>query len=94
MEIVMKSIVLSLILSISSLAFFDTLLPVRRFIHSWIRHTSLLAFLAGYLVIAFTPIPPWLFQPLRLTAVVLLPALFYYQSGILKTQAASEPSRR
>lgn len=89
MEIVMKSIVLSLILSISSLAFFDTLLPVRRFVHSWIRHTSLLSFLAGYLVIAFTPIPPWLFQPLRLTAVVLLPALFYYQSGILKTLAAS-----
>lgn len=89
MEILVKCFILSLIMAISTLAFLDTLLPRRQFDHSWMSHTCLPAFLAGYLVIAFTPIPAWLLQPVRLTAMISLVALLYYRAGILKNLTAS-----
>lgn len=47
MEIFLKSLALSLVMSISCKVFFDTLLEKRRWRRGWIEYTELLAFTLG-----------------------------------------------
>ena len=84
MEAVTKSLILSLMMAVSCRAFFDTLLPRRHFHHSRISRTAIPAFFAGFLVIAFTPIPPYLFQPVRVVVILFVIVTIYYKAGIGK----------
>lgn len=89
MEAVTKSLILSLMMAVSCRAFFDTLLPRRHFHHSRISRTAIPAFFAGFLVIAFTPIPPYLFQPVRVVVILFVIVTIYYKAGIGKGFLAS-----
>ena len=85
MEAVTKCILFSLMMAISCRTFFDTLLPRRHFRHPWAGRTVIPAFLAGFLVIAVTPIPPYIFQPVRVILITFLAVKIYYQAGSLKS---------
>ena len=89
MDIIIKSIILSLMMGISCCAFFDTLLPKRQFRYPWVRHTAVPTFFVGFLFIAFTPIPPYIFQPIRVIVILFLAVMLYYKVSIPKGLTAS-----
>ena len=80
---------LSLLMGISCQLFFESLLPKRVWRHAWIAKLGILAFTAGFLVIAGTEIPPYLLQPVRVTAVLVLIVRIFFQAGILKELAGA-----
>ena len=84
MELIVRSLVLSFMTGISCRLFFDTLLPERRKWAKWLGHTEILAFTAGFMLIAVTPILPYILQPVRVILVLFLIAQFYYRTGIVK----------
>ena len=79
MEIFLKSLALSLVMSISCKVFFDTLLEKRRWRRGWIEYTELLAFTLGIIIISMSEIPPYAIQPIRFTAVICLAVQIYYR---------------
>ena len=101
MEIIIRCVILSFLLSVSCKLFFDTLLPKRSFRFRWLRppaglfgplrlrHLALPTFMAGLLLIAFTPIPPFIFQPVRFVLVILLTSLLYYEVSAVRSLAFS-----
>ncbi|MDE7277792.1 MAG: ATP-binding protein [Lachnospiraceae bacterium] len=84
MGIIVRSLVLSFMTGISCKLFFETLLSERRKWPGWVRHTEILAFTAGFMLIAVTPIPPYILQPVRVILVLFLITQFYYRTGIVK----------
>lgn len=89
MKVLITSVILSLMMAACCCAFFDTLLPRRCFRSFRSGRTLIPAFWAGFMVIAVTPIPPYIFQPVRVIVIVFLIVMLYYQSGILKSLNAS-----
>jgi len=89
MEAIITSVILSFMMAVSCRAFFDTLLPRREFHHSRVSHTAIPAFFTGFLIIAFTPIPPYIFQPVRVIVIVFLTVILYYRADIPKSLSAS-----
>ncbi|MCI9335741.1 MAG: sensor histidine kinase [Lachnospiraceae bacterium] len=87
MEMILNTILFSLVMGLSCHAFFTALFPPRR-LRPWMEYTAVLAFLAGFLLIAFTRIPPYIFQPLRFILVVFLAAQLYFRVTPLKNLAA------
>ena len=81
---VIRSIILLFTISMSCLIFFDTIVPRRRLQYGWIKHTAVLAFAAGFMVIAVTEIPPYILQPVRFIIVVAVVAQIYFQMIIIK----------
>lgn len=79
MEIFLKSLALSLVMSISCKVFFDTLLEKRRWRRGWIENTELLAFTLGIIIISMSEIPPYAIQPIRFTAVICIAVQIYYR---------------
>lgn len=79
MGIVLKSFVLSFVLGMSCKVFFDTLIQKRKFRYAWAEHTELPAFTIGFMLIALTEIPPYIFQPIRFIAVLFIVVYIYYQ---------------
>ena len=84
MEIIVRSLVLSFLTGISCKLFFETILSERRKWPEWVRYTEILAFAAGCMVIAVTPIPPYILQPVRVILILFLITQFYYRTGIVK----------
>ncbi|MDE5930902.1 MAG: GHKL domain-containing protein, partial [Lachnospiraceae bacterium] len=84
MGIIVRSLVLSFMTGISCKLFFETLLSERRKWPEWIRHTEILAFVAGCMLIAVTPIPPYVLQPVRVILILFLITQFYYRTGIVR----------
>lgn len=89
MEIFIKCVILSFLMAASCNLFFETLLPKRTFPFRWLRHMSLPTFMVGFLLIAFTPIPPFIFQPVRFVLTVMLTALLYFEAGLVRHMAFS-----
>lgn len=89
MEIFIKCVILSFLLAVSCNLFFETLLPKRTFRFGWLRHMAVPTFTAGFLLIAFTPIPPFIFQPVRFVLAVMLTALLYFKAGLVRHLAFS-----
>ena len=79
MEIFIRGTVLSLILAMSCRIFYDTIADGREWRHSLTGGTVLPAFLLAFFFIAFTEIPPYLFQPVRMIAAVFIVAQIYYR---------------
>lgn len=69
MEIIIKSVILSAMLGISCKEYFGLFLP-GRWKSQWINGTANLIFMAGFMLISFSPIPPYFWQPVRLIAVI------------------------
>lgn len=83
MEIIVRSLILSFMTGISCKLFFETLLSERRGA-KWAGYTEIFAFTAGFMLIAVTPIPPYILQPVRVILILFLITLFYYRTGIVK----------
>ena len=81
---VVRNIILSFSISMSCRIFYETIVPRRKLRYGWMEHTTLLAFTAGFIVIAMTEIPPYILQPVRFMAVVAVVAQFYFQMSIIK----------
>ncbi len=88
-RLVIRSIILSFMMGISCQAFYETIVPRRKLWYGWIEHTTVLAFTAGFMVIAVTPIPPYIFQPVRVIIVAVIVAQIYFQMGIVKNLVLS-----
>ncbi len=89
MEIFVRSLLLSLLTGISCQLFFETILVSRRKWNRWVRYTEIPAFAAGTMLIATTPIPPYLLQPVRVILVFFLITQFYYRTGVVRNLLAS-----
>lgn len=82
--LVIRSIILSFIMSMSCRIFYETIVPRRKLRYEWMEHTTVLAFTAGIMVIAVTEIPPYILQPVRFIVVVAVVAQIYFQMSITK----------
>ena len=69
MGIVMRNILLCLMLGAGCSIYYETIVPVRVWRTAWVKYTAVPAFALGFLVIAFTEIPPYILQPVRVIAV-------------------------
>lgn len=72
------------ILGMGCKVYFDTMAEPRKWRHGWIEKTVLPAFLAGVWMIAVTPIPPYILQPVRLIVLLSIIATVYYQTGAVQ----------
>lgn len=79
MNDVLRCLILSLVTGTSCKIFFETVAPLRRWRYPWIKYTAVLAFAAGQMIISFTPIPPYILQPVRLIIIVAAVAQVYFQ---------------
>lgn len=84
MGLILKMLIVGLIISICCKLYFDTMAEPRKWKYGWIEKTVLPAFLAGFIVIGTTPIPPYLLQPVRLVIMICLIAQLYYQVRIIQ----------
>ncbi|MDE6389333.1 MAG: GHKL domain-containing protein [Lachnospiraceae bacterium] len=82
--LIIRSIFLSLIMGMSCQVFFETIVPRRKMRYDWIQHTTVLAFAAGFMVIAVTKIPPYILQPVRVIIIVFLVAQIYFRISVKK----------
>ena len=82
--LVIRSIILSFLMGMSCLAFYETVVPRRKLRYGWMEHTAVIAFTAGFMVIAVTKIPPYILQPVRVIVVVVIVAQIYFQMSIIK----------
>lgn len=89
MEIIVRSLILSFLTGISCKLFFETLLSERRERAKWVSHTEIFAFTAGFTLIAVTPIPPYILQPVRVILILFLIAQFYYRTGPVRNLLSS-----
>lgn len=87
--LVIRSIILSFIMGMSCQAFYETIVPRRKLRYEWLEHTALLAFVAGFMVIAVTPVPPYIFQPVRVIILTIIVAQIYFQMSIVKNLVLS-----
>lgn len=89
MEMIVRSLLLSLMTGISCRLFFETILAERRKLARWVDYTEIPVFVAGFMLIAVTPIPPYVLQPVRVIFVLFLVTQFYYRAGVLRKLLAS-----
>lgn len=89
MEAIVRSLILSLVTGISSKLFFTTILSERKKWARWVSYTEIPVFVAGFMLIAVTPIPPYVLQPIRVIAVLFLVTQFYYRTGLVRNLLAS-----
>lgn len=83
MEIVVKSLILSIMLGISCKEYFEIFLQ-RRWKSKIINYTLILAFTISFMIISLSPIPPYLWQPVRLIVMVWMVVQIYYKVRILQ----------
>lgn len=76
---VIRCIILSLMVGICVKIYFETLLARRKWRHKWVEYTLLPVLTAGFMLIAFTEIPPYFLQPLRLILLLFVTAQIYFQ---------------
>ena len=76
--IYLKSLILSIILGISCKEYYEAVLPRRKMKYPWMEHTAIFAFVLGFMIISATPIPPYVFMPIRLVAIVWIVSQIYF----------------
>ena len=79
-----RSLILSFIMGISCQAFYETVVPRRKLRYGWLQYTTVFAFAAGFMVIAVTRIPPFIFQPVRVIVVAAVVSQIYFDMRVLK----------
>ncbi len=78
MEMFVRSLILSFMLGISCKEYFEIFLK-RRWNLGIGNFTLLPAFILGFMVISLTPIPPYIWQPVRLIFIIFLLAQIYFK---------------
>lgn len=89
MGVIIKCLFLSFVLGTGCKLFFETMLLRRTWEHQWIEKTLIPAFVLGFMVISFTEIPPYIFQPIRVIAVICVIVQIYFQVKIRQNLALS-----
>lgn len=84
MVLLLRSILLSLMMAISCQLFYETVVPMRRMRYGWMQHMAVPVFLAGFMVIAVTKIPPYVLQPVRVIVVIAVTAQIFFRVSIWK----------
>lgn len=84
MQTVIKCLVLSMLTGMSCKIFFETVAEKKRWRQVWIEHTVLLAYMAVFMIIAFTEIPPYILQPVRTIAAIFIVTQIYYRIKLLQ----------
>lgn len=79
MEILARNVALSVLLGICCKVFFETFASRRKWKNRWMEHMEIPVFALGFMIIAVTPIPPFILQPVRLAAIVALAAQVCFQ---------------
>lgn len=87
--LMVRSMILSFMMSISCQAFFETIVPRRKLRAGWMEHMLIPAFMAGFMIIAVTRIPPYILQPLRVVAVLVIVVQIFFQVGVIKNLVLS-----
>lgn len=82
--LIIRSIILSFIMAVSCQAFFETVTPWRKMRYRWMEYTAVVAFMAGFMIIAVTEIPPYILQPVRVVAVIFVVAQIYFQISVVR----------
>ena len=82
--LMIRDFILTFIMGISCQTFYETVAPRRRLRYEWLQHTTVFAFAAGFMVIAVTEIPPYIFQPVRVIIVAFVVAQIYFDMRVLK----------
>lgn len=84
MESVVKCVIFSVIMGTSCKVFFETFVPGRQWRHPWMEYAVVFLCAAGFMVIAFTEIPPYILQPVRVIVVIAVSAQLCFQIRIVK----------
>lgn len=84
MELFIKCLLLSAIMAFNCKLFFETMIPKRKWVHQSIDGTMPLAFIFGFMMIAYMEIPPYIFQPLRVIVIISIVVQIYFQIKILQ----------
>lgn len=84
MQTVIKCLVLSMLMGMSCKIFFETVAEKKQWRQVWIEHTVLLAYMAVFMIIAFTEIPPYILQPVRTIAAIFIVTQIYYRIKLLQ----------
>ncbi len=84
MEVIARSVILSVLLGVCCKVFFETFAHRRKGKSRWMEYMTVPVFAAGFMVIAATPIPPFVLQPVRLVAVIALAAQICFFIKALK----------
>lgn len=53
--------------------------PRRKMRYSWVDKTAALAFVTGFMIISVTPLPSYIFRPVRIIVIVWMIAQIYFK---------------
>ena len=84
MEDIVKCILLSIMMGISCKAYYEIFVPYRKWRNGVLGYLVVLTTAIGFMMIAFTEIPPYIFQPIRFIAVVAVSAQICFQIKAVK----------
>lgn len=79
MGLYIRSLIFSIMLGISCREYFETILSKRRKRHGWAEKMEIPVFVLGFMVISASPIPPYIFMPVRVIGIIWLIVQFYYE---------------
>lgn len=82
MAVILKCLILSLMLAFSCKIYFETLVEQREWRYQWFNRIDILAYMVGIMIISFSKVVPYLFQPIRLIMIIFLVAQIFYQISI------------
>lgn len=89
MDTIVRCVIASIMMGISCKTFFEIFAPVRKHRHKWMEHLVVWLVAAGFLVIAFTKVPPYVLQPVRFIAAIALPVQICFQIKVTKNAVLS-----
>ena len=81
---IVKCVIFSVMMGISCKLFLETFALSRNWRHKWMEQLPVLICVAGFMVIAFSRIPPYIFQPVRVITVVFITAQVCFQIKVVK----------
>lgn len=84
MEDVVKCILFSIMMGISCKAYYEIFEPYRKWRNGRLGYLVVLTTAIGFMMIAFTEIPPYIFQPIRFIVVVAVSAQICFQIKAVK----------
>lgn len=84
MENMVKCILLSILMGICCKVFYETFVPQRKWRRKQMEYLVVLLTAIGFMLIACTEIPPYIFQPVRVCLVVALSAQICFRVKVVK----------
>lgn len=79
MDGIVRSLILSFVMAVSLRILFETFVSKRHCRYKWMEYTDVFAWMAVFMWIALSEIPPYLLQPVRTILVIFVVAQIYYR---------------